>query len=91
MLREVRRRPATDEWTAVSGVDPLNLAGILTPGPRLAAHCRQSIALSRWRPGRPSCPPAKIRFFDELDPATEWFCAKSAGARHEAVTLHRDP
>ena len=36
-LREVRRKPTKNEWTAVSGVDPLNLAGILTPGPRLAA------------------------------------------------------
>jgi len=36
--REVRRRPATDmNGRLVSGVDPINLAGILKPGPRLAA------------------------------------------------------
>jgi ATP-dependent helicase Lhr and Lhr-like helicase len=37
MLRETRRQPASDEWVSLSGADPLNLAGILTPGPRLAA------------------------------------------------------
>jgi hypothetical protein len=36
-LREVRRQQAQDAWVSLSGADPLNLAGILTPGPRLAA------------------------------------------------------
>jgi ATP-dependent Lhr-like helicase len=34
-LREMRRRPAARLYVSVSGADPLNLAGILTPGPRL--------------------------------------------------------
>ncbi len=34
-LREIRRRPAARLYVSVSGADPLNLAGILTPGPRL--------------------------------------------------------
>jgi ATP-dependent Lhr-like helicase len=36
-LRAIRRRPADDNFVSVSGADPLNLAGILTPGPKLAA------------------------------------------------------
>ena len=36
-LRETRRRGDTGTWIAVSGADPLNLAGILTPGPKIAA------------------------------------------------------
>jgi len=36
-LREARRFAAAGEYVAVSGADPLNLIGILTPGPRLAA------------------------------------------------------
>ena len=36
-LREMRRRPPSGEWVSLSGADPLNLIGILTPGPRLAA------------------------------------------------------
>ena len=37
MLREIRRQPDADTWVAVSGADPLNLAGILTPGPKIAS------------------------------------------------------
>jgi ATP-dependent Lhr-like helicase len=36
-LRAVRRRALDDTLVSVSGADPLNLAGILTPGPKLAA------------------------------------------------------
>jgi ATP-dependent Lhr-like helicase len=36
-LREVRRQKSGDEWVSLSGADPLNLAGILTPGPKLPA------------------------------------------------------
>jgi len=36
-LREVRRRPGDGDLVAVSGADPLNLMGIVTPGPRLPA------------------------------------------------------
>ena len=36
-LRAIRRRAPDDSLVSVSGADPLNLAGILTPGPKLAA------------------------------------------------------
>jgi ATP-dependent Lhr-like helicase len=36
-LRAIRRRALDDSLDSVSGADPLNLAGILTPGPKLAA------------------------------------------------------
>ena len=36
-LRAIRRREPDDSLVSVSGADPLNLAGILTPGPKLAA------------------------------------------------------
>jgi ATP-dependent helicase Lhr and Lhr-like helicase len=76
MLREVRRRTTTDEWTAVSGVDPLNLAGILTPGPRLAALAGNRLL---YRDGVPAATLSggEIRFVDALDPATEWFARKA--------------
>src|SRR4029079_17652065 len=35
--RAIRRRAPDDSLVSVSGADPLNLAGILTPGPKLAA------------------------------------------------------
>jgi ATP-dependent Lhr-like helicase len=37
LLRSVRKRPPNDELVALSAADPLNLQGILTPGPRIAA------------------------------------------------------
>jgi ATP-dependent Lhr-like helicase len=36
-LRAIRRRAPDDSLVSLSGADPLNLAGILTPGPKLSA------------------------------------------------------
>jgi ATP-dependent Lhr-like helicase len=36
-LREVRRAGGSGALVAVSAADPLNLAGVLTPGPKIAA------------------------------------------------------
>jgi ATP-dependent Lhr-like helicase len=35
-LRDIRRKPDPEQWVSLSAADPLNLAGILTPGGRLA-------------------------------------------------------
>jgi ATP-dependent Lhr-like helicase len=37
MLREIRKRPRTGETVVLSAADPLNLAGIVLPGPRVPA------------------------------------------------------
>ena len=50
MLREVRRQPASDAWVSLSGADPLNLVGILTPGAEARRADRQPPAL----PERPA-------------------------------------
>ena len=52
LMREIRRRPAVGQWVSLSGADPLNLIGVLTPGPRLAALTAQSPRLSRRPAGR---------------------------------------
>jgi ATP-dependent Lhr-like helicase len=45
-LRSVRRAPKTgEERVLVSAVDPLNLAGILTPGPRIPAQAGNRLLL----------------------------------------------
>jgi ATP-dependent Lhr-like helicase len=36
-LRAIRRRPPDESLISISGADPLNLAGVLTPGPKLAS------------------------------------------------------
>jgi len=46
LLRSIRKPPPRDELIAISGADPLNLAGILTPGPRVAAIAAHRILLS---------------------------------------------
>src|SRR4029078_3616896 len=48
-LREIRRQPNDDPWVAVSGSDPLNLAGILTPGPKISSLAGNR---ERYRGGR---------------------------------------
>ena len=45
MLRSLRKKPGPGELLAISGADPLNLCGILTPGPRIAAIAANRIVL----------------------------------------------
>ena len=42
-LRETRRRERSGEIVRVAAVDPLNLVGILTPGPRIPAVRRHAV------------------------------------------------
>ena len=70
-LREVRRQSDAEDWTVVSGSDPLNLAGILTAGPKLASFAGNRLV---YRSGVPVAASAagEVTFFLELDPASEW-------------------
>jgi ATP-dependent Lhr-like helicase len=57
LLREVRRKPAVGVWVSLSGADPLNLIGILPPGPKLAGLmanrvlCRDGLPLALYSGG----------------------------------------
>ncbi len=75
MLREVRRQPSSGEWISLSGADPLNLAGILTPGPRMAALTGNRLL---FRDGLPvaSYAGGEVRFIATLDAATQWEARK---------------
>jgi len=44
MLREIRKRPLTGETIVLSAADPLNLAGIVLPGPRIPALGTNSVS-----------------------------------------------
>jgi ATP-dependent helicase Lhr and Lhr-like helicase len=70
-LREVRRKANAGEWVSVSGADPLNLVGILTPGPRLAALTGNRVL---YRDGVPVATFAagEVQFLETLDPSGEW-------------------
>jgi ATP-dependent Lhr-like helicase len=76
MLREIRRRPGSDTWISLSGADPLNLAGILTPGPKLAALTGNRLL---YRGGLPVAHLAggEVRFLVDLDTATQWEARKT--------------
>ncbi|MCS7102144.1 MAG: ATP-dependent DNA helicase, partial [Burkholderiaceae bacterium] len=71
LLRDVRRRTADGTWVAVSGADPLNLVGILTPGPRLPALTGNRVL---YRDGVPVALLAggQIRFLEALAPEAQW-------------------
>jgi ATP-dependent helicase Lhr and Lhr-like helicase len=71
LLRETRRQPATGEWISLSGADPLNLAGVLTPGAKLPALTGNRLV---FRDGLPVATLAagKVQYLTTLDAATEW-------------------
>src|SRR5262249_24088436 len=75
-LRETRRRKDTAEPISISGADPLNLVGILTPGPRLPALTGNRLL---YRDGLPIAmlSGGEVRFLEELDPAAEWEANKA--------------
>jgi ATP-dependent Lhr-like helicase len=75
-LREMRRAPNSGEWLSVSGADPLNLVGILTPGPRLAALTGNRLL---YRDGIPVALYAggEVQFLETLEPPAEWEAHKA--------------
>jgi len=75
MLRATRRQPTADQWVSVSGADPLNLVGILTPGPRLPALSGNRLL---YRDGIPTAVliADDIRFLESLGDAKEWTAQK---------------
>ena len=58
------------------GADPLNLAGILSPGPRLAALAGNRLLVEDGVPAA-MLSGGEVRLFGEVDPATEWLMRKA--------------
>jgi ATP-dependent Lhr-like helicase len=71
LLREMRRQAPSGEWISLSGADPLNLVGIVTPGAKLAALRGNRLI---YRDGLPIAILAggKIQFLTALDDSSEW-------------------
>jgi ATP-dependent Lhr-like helicase len=69
-LREVRRQAEAESWVVVSAADPLNLAGVLTPGPRVVSLAGNRVL---YRNGVPVAALAAgdVAFLQELDAAAE--------------------
>jgi ATP-dependent helicase Lhr and Lhr-like helicase len=75
-LREIRRKQASKAWVSVSGADPLNLVGIVTPGPRLAALTGNRVL---YLDGLPVALLAggQVQFLETLDASSEWQARKA--------------
>jgi ATP-dependent Lhr-like helicase len=86
LLREVRRRPRDEEWVSLSAADPLNLIGILTPGPRLPALAGNRVL---YRDGLPlaTLTGGEVRFLDTLDAAAQWQARNTLLRRHVPAAL----
>jgi ATP-dependent Lhr-like helicase len=75
LLRETRRQAACEQWISLSGADPLNLIGILTPGPKLPALTDNRLL---YRDGVPvaTLSGGKVEFLTTLDSAGRWQAEK---------------
>jgi ATP-dependent Lhr-like helicase len=71
VLRGTRNADKAGKLTAVSGADPLNLAGVLLPGPKVPALYsnrvvfRDGIAMAALVSG-------EVQYFEKLDPEQAW-------------------
>jgi ATP-dependent Lhr-like helicase len=75
MLRELRRKAPSNAWISLSGADPLNLVGILTPGPKLAALTGNRVL---YRDGLPMAllVAGEVQFLEALEEGSQWEARK---------------
>jgi ATP-dependent helicase Lhr and Lhr-like helicase len=71
LLRQTRRCLPSEQWISLSAADPLNLIGILTPGPRLPALTDNRLIYRDGLPIATLCG-GKVQFLTALDPKLEW-------------------
>jgi len=86
MLREARRKPREGHCISLSGSDPLNLVGIITPGGRLPALSGNRVL---YRDGVPLALLAggEVEFLAELSAAEQWEARNKLLRRHVPAAL----
>ncbi|MBV8146688.1 MAG: DEAD/DEAH box helicase [Gammaproteobacteria bacterium] len=86
LLREARRRPQDGQYVSLSGADPLNLCGILTPGARLPSLSGNRLL---YRDGVPVALLAggEVSFLVELPPQQQWEARNLLLRRHVPAVL----
>jgi ATP-dependent Lhr-like helicase len=86
LLREARRKPYEGHHVSLSGADPLNLVGILTPGPRLPSLSGNRLL---YRDGVPIALLAggEVSFLAELPPQQQWQARNLLLRRHVPAIL----
>ena len=84
-LRDMRRRALDGAWISLSGADPLNLVGVVTPGARLPALTGNRVL---YRDGIPIAllVAGEVRWLAELSPAEQW-TAQNALQRRQIPAL----
>jgi ATP-dependent Lhr-like helicase len=71
LMREVRRKAPTGQFVSLSGADPLNLLGIITPGARLPSLAGNRLLLKDGLPIAQYVG-GEVRFLEKLSPTDEW-------------------
>ncbi len=86
LLREARRKPNSQHCVSLSGADPLNLVGIITPGSRLPALSGNRVL---YRDGVPVAVYAggEVRFLEQLDTREQWELRNALLRRHIPAVL----
>ena len=86
LLRDVRRKPPTQQYLSVSAADPLNLVGIITPGARLASLSGNRLL---YRDGLPMATYAadQVHFLQDLPEKEQWEAQTALLRRHASIAL----
>jgi ATP-dependent Lhr-like helicase len=86
LLREARRKPRDGHTVSLSGADPLNLVGIVTPGARLPALAGNRVL---YRDGVPIAllSGGEVSFLEELPAAEQWEARNRLLRRHVPAAL----
>jgi ATP-dependent helicase Lhr and Lhr-like helicase len=86
LLRAARRRPAEGHYVSLSGADPLNLVGLVTPGARLPSLSGNRVL---YRDGVPLAlyVGGEIRLLEPLAPQDEWQARNALLRRQVPVQL----
>jgi len=86
LLRDVRRRPPPQQYLSLSAADPLNLIGILTPGPKVPSLGSNRLL---YRDGTPVAflAAGEIQFMEDLAPKEQWEAQTALLRRHSPFAL----
>jgi ATP-dependent Lhr-like helicase len=89
LLREVRRKPPTEQYVSLSAADPLNLIGILTPGSRLPSLAGNRLL---YRDGLPvaTLSADQVQYLEEMAPKEQWDAKTALLRRYAPVVLDED-
>jgi ATP-dependent Lhr-like helicase len=86
LLRDMRHRPKSQSHVSLSGADPLNLVGIVTPGTRLPALSSNRVL---YRDGVPIALLAggEVKFLEQMAPKEQWEAQSLLLRRHVPAAL----